>query len=143
MWLHSLVILAAAGMGTPPPMSNHVAVKNAWFRALPAHLPAGGYLELHNSGQSTATLTGVDSPACGMLMLHKSEQKGGMDTMSHVSNVDIAPGETVTFAPGGLHLMCTEPGPTVKPGGSISVTLKFMDNSVRTVRFAVKTASGQ
>src|SRR5690348_11961156 len=114
MWLSSLVVLAVTGTATPPPMVHHTAMANAWFRALPAHLPAGGYFDLLNTGKSVSTLTGADSPDCGMLMLHKSEQKDGMDTMSDVASVDIPPGQTVKFAPGGYHLMCTDPGPGIK-----------------------------
>jgi copper(I)-binding protein len=78
-----------------------------------------------------------------MLMLHKSEQKNGMDTMSDVTSVDIPPGQTVKFAPGGYHLMCMKPGPGIKPGRSVPVRLHFSDGSVATVRFAVKSATGQ
>ena len=143
MWLSSLVILAAAGSATPPPMVHHTAIANAWFRSLPVHLPAGGYFELRNTGQWPSTLTGADSPDCGMVMMHKSEQKNGMDTMSDVSSVDIPPGQTVKFAPGGYHLMCMEPGPGIKAGRSAPVTLRFSDGSVATVTFAVRDAAGR
>ena len=143
MWLPSLVILAVAGTATPPPMAHHTAIANPWFRALPAHLPAGGYFELRNAGQWPSTLTGAESPHCGMLMLHKSEQTNGMDRMSDVASVDIPPGQTVTFAPGGYHLMCTDPGPAIKPGNAVPVRLHFSDGSARIVTFAVKNASGQ
>ncbi|MBV8798548.1 MAG: copper chaperone PCu(A)C [Alphaproteobacteria bacterium] len=142
MWLASLVLVAAAG-ATPPPMSNHTEISNPWFRALPARLPAGGYLELHNTGRWLSTLTGADSPHCGMLMLHKSEQKSGMDTMSDMASLDIPAGETVKFAPGGYHLMCTDPGPTMKPGNTVPVRLHFSDGSARIVAFSVKNARGQ
>ncbi|MBV9571613.1 MAG: copper chaperone PCu(A)C [Alphaproteobacteria bacterium] len=138
----SLMVLAAVAGATPPPMTHYVGIANPWFRALPSHLPAGGYFELRNTGQWTANLTAVDSPACGMLMMHKSEQKSGMDTMTDVSSVEIPAGQTVKFAPGSYHLMCMEPGPTVKPGNSVPVTLKFSDGSAATVRFAVRTATG-
>lgn len=142
MWVHSLVVLVAAGAATPPPMTHFVGIANPWFRALPSGLPAGGYFELRNTGQWTANLTVVDSPACGMLMMHKSEHESGMDTMMDVSTVDILAGQTVKFAPGGYHLMCMQPGPTMKPGNSVPVTLTFSDGSAATVRFAVKTATG-
>ena len=143
MWVHSLVILAAAATATPPPMTHHLSIANAWFRALPARLPAGGYFELENTGKATATLTGADSSACGMIMMHKSEQKNGVDTMAGLSSVDIPPGQTVHFAPGGYHLMCMDPGPTMKPGNSVPVTLHFSDGSQATVRFPVRSPTGQ
>jgi hypothetical protein len=142
MWLPSLIILAAASTATPPPMVHFVAIAGPWIRALPGHLPAGGYFELRNTGQWPAALTGADSPDCGMLMLHKSEQKNGVDTMSDVTSVDIPPGQTVKFAPGGYHLMCTDPGPAIRPGHSVPVRLHFSDGSAATINFPVKSATG-
>ncbi len=143
MRLPSLIIAAVAGVATPPPMSGHVTVANAWFRALPANLPAGGYFELHNVARWPAVLTGATSPVCGMLMLHKSERKSGMETMSDVGAVDIPAGGALRFAPGGYHLMCMDPRPAMKPGASIAVTLKFSDGSVATAKFVVKNAKGE
>jgi hypothetical protein len=139
----SVIVLALAGVATPPPMSGHVTIANPWFRALPANLPAGGYFELRNTGRWPAKLTGARSSACGMLMLHQSERKSGMETMSHVDAIDIPAGGTLKFAPGGYHLMCMQPAPAVKPGASITVTLKFSDGSITTKKFAVKNAMGK
>jgi copper(I)-binding protein len=144
MWLFSVIVLAAAAGGaTPPPAIQHLAIANAWFRALPAHLPAAGYFDLHNKGQWPATLTGADSPECGMLMLHKSEQKNGMDRMADVTSVDIPAGQTVKFAPGGYHLMCMDAGAAMKPGAVAPVRLHFSDGSVASVPFAVKGLTGK
>ena len=143
MRILSLIVLMAATAGAPPPMSGHVMIANAWFRFLPAHLPAGGYFDLRNVGQWPVTLTNADSAACGMLMLHKSEQKNGMDSMSGVTSVDIPAGSILRFAPGGYHLMCMDPGPTMTPGSSVSVRLTFSDGSIAMMRFPVKTATGQ
>lgn len=143
MRLADLVVLAAAGLSAAPPMSGHVAIANGWFRSLPAHLPAGGYFELRNVGKLPVALVHADSPACGMTMLHKSEQKGGMDSMSDVTRVDVPPGGTVKFAPGGYHLMCMDPGPTMKRGSSVSVNFRFSDGSAVTARFPVRGATGQ
>ena len=117
-------------------------IRNGWMRALPAGLPAGGYFELHNGGAKTITLTGAQSPACGMLMLHKSETTGGMSRMTDVERVDAAPGQTVKFAPGGYHLMCMDPKPELKPGNKVAVTLQFADGTKITSQFDVRGPKG-
>ena len=73
------------------------------MRALPAHLPAAGYFTLHNAGKDPLALTAASSPACGMLMLHKSTQSGGMGSMEDVASVPVPAGGDIKFAPGGYH----------------------------------------
>lgn len=120
-----------------------IAISDAWIRALPAGVPSGGYFTLHNGGQKPLTLTGASSPACGMLMLHRSENRGGMSAMTDVAGVDVAPGATLSFAPGGYHLMCMNAGAAIHPGATVPVTLTFKDGTTVTANFAVRNAAGK
>jgi copper(I)-binding protein len=126
-----------------PALASDVEVNDAWFRSLPANVPAGGYFVLHNSGAQEISLTGAQSPACSMLMLHRSTESGGMSRMEDVASVPVAPGEAVKFAPDGYHLMCMNPAPAMKPGNSVPVTFKFSDGSKTVVNFAVRNAQGK
>jgi len=112
-------------------------VTGGWFRALPAAVPSGGYFVLKNTSDKKLTLTEIETPACGMAMMHRSVN-GGMD---HVMSLDIAAGETVRFAPGGYHLMCMDA--KLKSGTTVPVTFRFADGSSATATFAVKTATGK
>ncbi len=123
--------------------AEDIAVSDAWIRALPAGVPSGGYFTLHNGGQKPLTLTGANSPACGMLMLHRSENRGGMSAMMDVTGVDVAPGATLSFAPGGYHLMCMNAGPAIHPGATVPVTLTFKDGTKVAANFAVRDAAGK
>jgi len=120
-----------------------ITVTGGWFRALPAAVPSGGYFTMHNGGEAPQTLTGAQSPACGTLTLHKSTNHGGADTMEHVNSVDIAPGGTLAFAPGGYHLMCMDSKPILKPGASVPVTLSFAGGGKVISNFAVRNAAGK
>lgn len=135
-------IAVASFLCVAPAGAAQVQVSGAWFRALPSHLPAGGYFTLHNNG-ATVQLKSAQSPACGTLMLHRSANVGGMESMTMVDSVDAAAGGTITFAPGGYHLMCTSPTSAMTPGASVPVTLGFSDGSSVTVPFAVRNASGK
>jgi copper(I)-binding protein len=118
-------------------------VTDAWIRALPASVPSGGYFTLHNGGMKTVVLTGAASPGCGMLMLHKSEDKGGMSMMMDVPEIPVAAGATVKFSPGGYHLMCMDAKPVIKQGASVPVTFSFRGAPPLTVRFEVRGATGK
>jgi copper(I)-binding protein len=127
----------------PGAFAGTVGVSDGWFRALPGSLPAGGYFKLHNASGNPVVLTAAQSPGCGMVMLHMSMHGSGMDHMMAVDKVDVAPGQTFEFAPGGYHLMCMNPTPAMKPGATLPVTLRFADGSAITSSFAVKGASGK
>jgi len=139
----SILALALACAVPCAAFAAQVTVGNAWFRALPGGVPAGGYFVLRNEGKSPITLTGASSPACGSIMLHKSTHMGGMDRMEMVEAVAVSPKGHVSFAPGGYHLMCMDPGTAMTPGQFVAVTLKFADGTRLAARFAVKNAMGK
>ncbi|MBN9546413.1 MAG: copper chaperone PCu(A)C [Alphaproteobacteria bacterium] len=134
------MIAATAALAAP---AAPLRIEAPWMRALPGSVPAGGYFVLHNDGKAMVTLTGAQSPACGMLMLHLSENQGGMSSMRHVDSIDVAPGGTLEFKQGGYHLMCMQPGPAIKPGASVPVTLTFKDGATVTANFPVRDATGK
>ena len=133
------MIAAPAAVAEPTPRRN----ETPWMRALPRSVPAGGYFILHNDGKALVTLTGAQSPACGMLMLHLSENNGGMSSMRHVDSIDVAPGGMLEFKQGSYHLMCMQPGPAIKPGASVPVTLTFKDGAKISADFPVRNAAGK
>ena len=133
-----LLTLAAA-----PIAISALVVSDAWFRALPGALPAGGYFTLRNRGAKDAVLSGATSPACGTLMMHKSQTKGGMAGMDMVGTLPVPAGGSVSFTPGSYHLMCTDANPALKPGASIKVTLLFQDGGQLAADFAVRNAAGK
>jgi len=132
-----------AGMNMGGSMPAAASVHDGWFRALPGGLPSGGYFTLHNDGTAALSLTGASSPACGMLMLHKSENTGGTSSMADVTSLDIPAGKSLSFAPGGYHLMCMQPGAAMKPGGTVKVTFTFAGGTTLDADFAVRNAAGK
>ena len=133
-------ILATCALGAflaAPVHAADITVTQGWFRALPSSVPSGGYFTLHNGSAKKITLKNVESPACGMLMMHKTS-KGGME---HVMALDVAPGETLAFAPGGYHLMCTDS--RLKPGNAVPVTFIFSQSEKLAANFAVRNAMGK
>jgi periplasmic copper chaperone A len=129
-----------------------VTVSDAWIRALPAGVPAGGYFTFHNGSGKLISLTGASSPACGTMMLHQTESTGGMSgmggmgamtSMVDVAKVDIPAGSTIKFSPGGYHLMCTNPTKAIQPGRNVPVTLILSDGTNVDSIFAVHDATGK
>ena len=118
-----------------------VTVSDAWFRFLPAGLPAGGYFIAHNAGKNDLAITGAQSAGCGMLMLHQSSDKGGMSGMDMVDKVPLPAGGTARFTPGGFHLMCMQA--KMKIGAMLPVVIQLSDGTSVAARFTVKDARGK
>lgn len=120
-----------------------VSVSDAWIRLLPAGLPAAGYFVIENEADRTRRLVGVESPAFGSAMMHRSVTDNGRTAMKHVDSVSVAAGGRLTFAPGGYHVMLMDPSASLAPGGQVPVTLVFADGSRISVDFQLRPASGQ
>lgn len=138
-----LVLAALAAPFAAPAAEPGVAVSNPWFRFVIPSRPAAGYFTLSNDSATARVLVGAESPACGMLMLHRSLHQGNQERMVMVDSVPVPAHGQVTFAPGGYHLMCTSPGKDVAPGHSVPVTFSFQDGASVTANFAVRGPSGR
>ena len=116
-------------------------ISDAWFRALPGKLPAGGYFTAQNNTSRDVAITGARAEGCGMLMIHQSKATGGMSSMDMVDKVMVPAGGKAVFAPGGYHLMCTDA--KLKIGTKTPVLINLSDGTAIAVAFAVKGATGK
>jgi copper(I)-binding protein len=139
--MKKIAVLAGALACASIAQAATLEARDCWVRAMPPNLPSSGYFTVANNGDKPATLTGAQTPAFGMAMMHKSENKGGTATMSPVDTVDVPAHGTLSFAPKGYHLMLEEPGKPLKVGSTIPLTLSFADKSTLNVSCAVKSAA--
>ena len=101
--------------------------------------PAAVYFTVRNDGSSAVTLAGVHVAAIGEAQMHKT--RGG--SMSAIDKLDIAPGESIDFAPGGFHVMGFDPDKTLKAGDSTELTLTFADGDKLSMPLRVETMGGE
>ena len=95
-------------------------------RATPAGVPtSAAYLTIANAGKGADRLLSIDCACADAAMMHKSEIKGGISSMSMVDSVAIPPGGKVTFSPGGLHVMLVGVKGPLKAGKTQTLTLRF------------------
>ncbi|HQT64185.1 MAG: hypothetical protein B7Z75_09110 [Acidocella sp. 20-57-95] len=112
-----------------------LTVVKPWMRYLLPSIPAAAYMELQNPGVVDVVVTGAVSPACGMLMLHKSSDDSGMAMMVDVPSITVPAHGRVVLAPGGYHLMCMSP--VMKLGDKVPVTLRLADGGTVAVMLPV------
>jgi copper(I)-binding protein len=99
---------------------------------------AAGYMAITNAGATADRLVAVRS-ALPRTALHGTEvDAGGVARMNHLDAVELPPGETVEFAPQGLHVMFMGLDGALEPGAAIDATLVFENAGALEVQFVVE-----
>ncbi|WP_293911847.1 copper chaperone PCu(A)C [Deinococcus sp.] len=127
---------ASARMATQ--LAPSVQVSGLYVAAVPSvATESAAYLTLKNTGKTALILTGVSSPAArvGMLMTMKRMGAPGnaldMTAMKMVTDFALRPGQSLTFAPSGAHLMLSRlTGPLSVVGQTVPITLNFRGGAV-------------
>lgn len=103
-----------------------IEITDLWTRATPPGAQAaGGFLTLTNTGSEPDRLIAASTPLAARGELHEMAVTDGVMTMRQVEAIEIPPGETVTLAPGGLHLMFIGMSEQLNEDGVVPVTLTF------------------
>jgi periplasmic copper chaperone A len=144
----SVAIFAAAMAGVPVAAqaaeAGGLVVEKAYaVETAPSAKSGAGYLSITNNGEAADRLVEVrgDFPA---VQLHMSQMHGDVAHMMPVASVEIAPGQTITMEPGGMHVMFMGLEEPFEAGDTVSATLVFEEAGEVEVSFPVKArdASG-
>jgi len=122
----------AAPPASPAPVagvpSGAVVASEAWVRQVPpAARMTAGYLKVRNTGTEPVVLVGAESPLFNAVEIHGTVTVDGMARMRQQESVTIPPGETVSFEPGGLHLMLMQAVEQIPAQGQIPLRLLLAD----------------
>ncbi|MCJ2181892.1 copper chaperone PCu(A)C [Novosphingobium sp. 1949] len=97
--------------------------------------PAGVYFRFTNTGTAPVELVGVHIEGASEAQMH--ETRGG--TMASVKSLPVAPGATITFAPGGYHVMAFGLDKSLKSGGTTEMTLTFAGGDKLSLPLTIET----
>jgi copper(I)-binding protein len=115
-----------------------VHATDAWARATVG--PAGAvYLTLTATG-APDRLVGAATDVADSADLHETANEGGVMKMRAVPALPLADGTSVTFSPGGYHIMLTGLKRPLKEGDRFALTLRFDKAPPVTVEVAVRAA---
>ena len=123
-----------------------LVIDHPWARATPPGAQvAGGYLVITNRGEKADRLVGGTAPNAKAVEVHESSVSAdGVARMRPVAEgLIIPPGETVTLAPGGVHLMIIAPKDPLKVGEQYSAILRFENAGEVPLDFDVVPVGGQ
>jgi periplasmic copper chaperone A len=121
------LLLAAGNAFAHSYKLGSLEIGHPWARATPPTAPtAGGFLSVTNTGTVSDRLISVSSPAAETVQIHEMKMEGNVMRMrEYEGGLEIAPGATVTLAPGNLHLMMMGLKAPFKQGEKVPMTLVF------------------
>jgi periplasmic copper chaperone A len=119
--------------------AGRLDMANAWIRTAPAGaMMLAGYATLRNTGDAPVVITSAGSADFGDVSLHESVEENGVMRMRPLQSVEIAPGASIDFSPGGRHLMLMRPRRVLKPGESAKISLKLRGGADVSADFVVR-----
>ena len=111
--------------------------------ASPVSKTGAGYLAITNTGKTPDRLLSVTTSAANRSDLHGTIARGAiMQMRAQAGGVPVPAGGTVTFAPGGLHIMFIGLQRPLPKGTRIKARLTFAKAGSVDVEFAAETAAG-
>lgn len=115
-----------------------IEVVQPWSRPAAAGTNGAGFFTVTNKGKAADTLKAVETPAARKVEMHKTSMANGVMSMQRLdAGLALKPGESVTFAPGGYHLMLIGLSKATKAGDVIPATLVFASGARLKVEFPV------
>jgi len=132
-------LLAALGLANPAGAAGKLKVEGAWIRTPPPDAVAlAGYAVLRNSGDAPVIVHGANSPDFGAVSIHETTEADGVQRMQALDTVEITPGASVVFAPGGKHLMLMRPSRSLSSGAAVKIHFDTNDSDGIDASFIVR-----
>jgi periplasmic copper chaperone A len=142
--LVALLLLPLASAAAHQAKVGDLVIHHPWTRATPAGATvAAGYAEIENKGSKPdKLLSGSIEDASGFEIHTMSNENGVMSMRPVAGGVEIKPGQTMSFAPGGLHLMFPGLKKRLTEGDMVSGTLVFERAGKISLDFMVESLGG-
>jgi copper(I)-binding protein len=136
----ALVVFGAVALAETHTFGT-IEIGNPWARATPSGAKVGaGYLTITNKGKDSDRLTGGSIAPASRFEVHVTLVENGVAKMRPVEGLEIKPGETVEFKPGGMHVMFLGLKQPLRRGERIKGTLVFEKAGTVAIEYAVQPA---
>jgi len=136
----------ATTAAAPAPMEHGAAglmVHEAWARPTsPIATVGAAYMTITNHGMGTDKLLGASSPLAAEVQLHGTTDDNGVMRMRPVEKLEIAPHESATMEPGGMHFMLMDLTAPLVAGSHFPLTLTFESAGEVTIDVVVQDGAG-
>ena len=141
---HRLAVIAVvmAVASAPTFAAGKLEIHDAWIRNAPPNaMMLAGYATLRNAGDAPITISTVKAQGFDDTSLHETVLVGDVSQMRSLENLSIAPDESVTFEPGGKHIMLMQPTKAPQSGEKIAITFGFVGGGDQSADFVIRDAA--
>lgn len=137
-FMAAIVITAAAVAALSRAAEVNLNLSDAWARpTLGAGRTSAAYVTVTNMGSADDRLVAAGLPGAASVEIHTAGMENGVMRMRRLEGVDIPAGESVRFAPGGLHIMIIGLEDPLVEGDTVPLTLVFEEAGKFTVQTVV------
>ena len=144
MRIHLLAAMAVALLITASATAaeyktSSLTISDPWSRATPKGAQTAiGYMTIKNNGASPERLIGGSIEVAGQFQLHSMKMDGDVANMNELHSVEINPGQSVEFKPGGSHVMFVGLTRQLAKGEHIKGTLVFEHAGTVPIEYSVE-----
>ena len=145
-----VVAVAAAALLSAPALAHDftagsLKIVSPWARATPKGASVGGgYMKITNTGTAPDRLVAGTTDVSKRFEIHEMSMDNGVMRMRPVAKgIEIKPGQTVVFQPGGYHVMFVGLNKPLVEGERINATLQFEKAGNVPVYFTVEGIGAQ
>jgi hypothetical protein len=121
-----------------------LTINSPWSRATPKGTQTAiGYMTIKNNGTVADRLIGGSVEIADRFQLHAMTMENGIAKMRDLSGIDIKPGQTIEFKPGGSHAMFVSVKHPLSKGERFKGTLIFEHAGTVQIEYDVEGIGAQ
>ena len=121
-----------------------IEIGSPWSRATPKGAQTAiGYMTIKNNGSTADRLIGGSIDIADTFQLHATTMEDGVAKMRELGDVEIKPGQTIEFKPGGSHVMFVNLKHTLNKGDHVGGTLVFEHAGKIKIEYSVEGIGAQ
>jgi copper(I)-binding protein len=124
--------------------AGSIAINDPWSRTTPMGAQTAiGYMTIKNNGTTPDRLVGGSVDVAASFQLHSMVMENGIAKMRDLSGIDIKPGQTIEFKPGGSHAMFVNLKHPLSKGDHVKGTLTFEHAGMVQIEYDVEGIGAQ
>ena len=137
--MHLLLIFLIALISCGQASAEGIEIKNAWIRETPPGTDVAAlYMEIVNSGPSDRIIS-IETPVSRTVEFHNTVvSEDGTGKMVRLESPEVPAKGTLSFLPGGKHIMLIGLNEIPKKGGTHEVIIVFENTGKKSVTAEVK-----